>query len=469
MENSMRKFLFILFIMVAVAAQALVVRTEAAGQLEALVADAGDVVELSVTGPVDVSDLVFMAEEMPSLRTLDLTGADIVSYTGPRVGGLTAWPASYMPAGVFAGSAIAEVKLPAAAVKLGDAVFASSAIESFVLPAGYMVIPAGMFSDCKSLRTVEFVAPVCIDDHAFAGCTALAEVKGSQNITSIGDRSFAGCTALAEFAVGTRLSATGDEAFRGAGLKSIDLTPAAGLASVGEWAFASMPALVTANLGSCAEIGSGVLFGCTALESAIYNTAAVPDYAFAGNAVQDGVLAAGTESLGRYAMSGMSGVKDIALPESLESLGDHAMEHMTGLKNIKVTVNRVPSLGEDVWHGVNQPAVNLNVLAYMVEDYKNAGQWQNFNIISESRSNETVADVAGSAVRARFDGDMLLLRSQGADMALVNVYDPAGNNIVLLRPDADIVSIDCSSHATHLYIIMVRLADGTEAAIKLAR
>lgn len=465
----MRKYIFSIFMAATVAAQALVVRPEAAGQLAELVDGPEGVTELTVSGPINVPDIVFITENMPSLRTLDLGEASIAAYTGPRVGGLTAWPASYMPAGAFAGSSLTSVTLPAAGVLLGDAMFASSAIESFTLPAAYKEVPAGMFSDCKALRSVEFTAPVAIDDHAFAGCTALAHVKGSQNITSIGDRAFAGCTALTEFVPGASLTSIGNEAFRGAGLTAVDLAHATSLNSVGEWAFASMPSLTGADLGNCAKIGRGVLFGCAALKSASYNATEVPDYAFAGDTAHDGVLAPGTTTLGRYAMSGMSGVTDIDLPESLEKLDDHAMEHMTGLKNINVSGNTVPALGEDVWHGVNQPVVNLNVLSGMTDEYKHAEQWQNFNIVSQSLSADAVADAGASGVRARFVGDVLQVRSANSAIAGLAVYDPAGNCLALLSPDADSVDVDCSAHTTRMYIVYVRLSDGTEAAVKLAR
>lgn len=465
----MRKFLIIIFMAVAVAAHALVIRTESPGQLPSLVGNPGYITELSVSGPVDVSDLDFIAGEMPELHTLDLSEVIIEAYTGKRVAGFTAWPASYFPGRIFAGSSIRSVSMPTVKVSLGEAIFASSAIETFKLPAAYTEISAGMFAGCKSLRTVEFTAPVSIGDHVFTGCTGLAEVKGSQFVKSVGARAFAGCTALKKFAVGSGLVHIGDEAFEGAGLVNIDLTPAAGLVSIGEWSFASMASLVDADLGYCERIGRGVLWGCTALKSAVYMAGDVPDYAFAGNKIQDGAIASGTRSLGRYAMSGMSGVADIILPGSLEYIGENAMEYMTGLKNITASGDIVPALGENVWHGVNQPAVNLYVAHDIADEYKNARQWQNFNIVSDSGNEDSEADIAMSMIRARFAGDVLQLRSTGADIDRLCIYDPSGSCIATINPKADNVDIDCSAHITRLYIIHARLADGTEAAIKLAR
>lgn len=465
----MRKYLFIVLMAVAAVARAVVVHTESPGQLQSLAADPDAITELSVSGPIDVSDIVFMAEHMPRLRTLDLTYAHIEAYAGKRAAGLKTWPASYLPDRIFAGSAIVSVAMPAEKLTFGEAVFALSSVETFKLPASCTEISAGMFSGCKSLRSVEFTAPASISDHAFAGCTMLAEVKGSQYVTSIGARAFAGCTALKEFVVGARLTGIGDEAFEGSGLVNIDLTPAVGLVGTGEWAFASMPSLTAANLGCCATLGRGVLSGCPALESAEYMACDVPDYAFAGNKTQCGVIADGTNSLGRYAMSGMNGVTDIVLPESLEYIGDNAMEYMNGLKSISAAGNTVPALGEKVWYGVDQSAVNLYVAPDIADAYKNTEQWQDFNIISDNGADDPLTDIVRSMLRARFAGDVMQLRSTGAYIAKLEIYDPAGICIAVLRPDADSIDIDCSAHSTRMYIIHARLTDNTEAAIKLAR
>ena len=60
--------------------------------------------ELVVRGTVDVTDLVYIDEQMGQLESLDLSGATIVDYSGARVLGLTSHPAATIPARSFVGS-----------------------------------------------------------------------------------------------------------------------------------------------------------------------------------------------------------------------------------------------------------------------------------------------------------------------------------------------------------------------------
>lgn len=452
-------------------AQALSVESNA-GKLQSLIDNPAEVTDLTIGGTVDASDLFFISDMMPALRVLDLSRADIQAYSGPRIGNATVWPAQMVPSGVFAGSGISTVILPANGVlKLGDGVFTGSAITSATIGSNISVVPVGTFAGCSKLERITLSGPVVLEANALSDCTALSSVAGSQYITSIGSRAFAGCTALDKFSFGTMLVSIGDEAFVGAGLKTVDLSPASKLESVGDFAFASMPLLVNANLGSVVELGRGVLFGCKALESATHNATTVPDYAFSGNSaiLADGLLPDGTESLGRYAMSGAAAISDITLPESLVSLGDHAMEHTTGLKSITVSGTVVPELGSDVWHGIDQSKVNLNVLSGATSDFKNADQWCEFNIVSQSLSIDAVADGVETLLRARFVGDMLEVESSDVDIRELALYDPAGSRLTMVKPDATTVGVDCSSFSNRLYIVYARLADGTVATIKLAR
>jgi len=454
---------------VAFVAQALSVESRA-GELHSLVDSPAGVTELSVSGQVDASDLFFISGQMPALRTLDLSGATVVAYSGSRLGNSTEWPADMIPSGVFAGTPMNSIMLPVGPIKLGDGVFTGSALTTMSVGANVQVIPVGTFAGCSLLISVTFAGPVSLEANAFSDCTALTAVNGSKNITSIGNRAFAGCTSLGEFAAGASLVSIGAEAFSCSGLREIDLTMTRNLKLVDDFAFASMPRLTKADLANCSNIGRGVLFGCPVLQTAVVNAASVPDYAYAGNKTMDAVtIAAGTESLGRYAMSGMSAVTDVVLPESIENLGDHAMEHMTGLHSITVAGNIVPALGENVWYGVDQPNVSLNILSGSTDDFKSAEQWCEFNIVSQSLSTDVVSDAVAPSLRARFAGDMLEVVAAGAEISELAVYDTDGVRLALLTPGTFKASVDCSGFDTRLYIVYARLAEGTEAVVKLAR
>ena len=52
-----------------------------------------------------------------------------------------------------------------------------------------------------------------IGDHAFSGCSSLAEVVIPNNVTNIGDRAFSFCSSLAEVVIPNSVTSIGEGAF----------------------------------------------------------------------------------------------------------------------------------------------------------------------------------------------------------------------------------------------------------------
>ena len=90
-------FLFLVWATCAPGIAALEVETSP-GLLHEKVGNAANVQELTVTGSVDVRDFEFIASEMPSLETLDLSDAAIAAYEGaPTFTGRTSHHADVLP------------------------------------------------------------------------------------------------------------------------------------------------------------------------------------------------------------------------------------------------------------------------------------------------------------------------------------------------------------------------------------
>ncbi len=466
-----------------------------AGQLHSLVSAPSGVTELRLTGTVDASDLLFIGEEMSSLRTLDLSATHIAAYQGKPLNGISTSPQHTIVQGAFAASPIKAVSLPnSGPIRIGDFAFAGSALQSITIPTNVVMLGQGAFSSCPELTTVKlssatsggYVFKSChklstvdlgntttVGESDFADCTALTSVRNTASLTTIDRAAFDGCTALESFDFGKQLRTVGASAFHHTALKNADLRQASQLHSLGDWAFADNPELTSVSLPDGLDtIGKGAFFDCRRLENFTLPEACttLPDYVLKDAFSLNTIDFAGLEKINGYALKGASGVGYLTLPENVDSIGDYAMEGMTGLSEIDATaLGHVPTLGEKVWENVNTQDVVLKAPDDLIEPFKAAAQWQDFDIRGKSDING-VANPTTSSLRGRFDGYTLLIEAVGYNIAEVELYDASGMMLTKLKGDAsDRISIDTTGMATTLYLVRCVLADGTTATLKLAR
>lgn len=480
----------------ALGAAAITVSPEAPGTLKSLVADPASQTALTVSGPVDASDLYFIAREMPGLRTLDLSGALIKAYKGDKIAGRTSFPEGMIPQNVFTGTEIESLGLPSrGTVTVGDGAFAGTPIRALSAGANVVeigdgafascpelaevalaapIIGAGAFADCPALKSVEFIAPARLGPGAFVRDAALATVTGDASLTEIGDGAFAGCSALSEFTFGSAVTRVGDRAFSRTGLTKADFSDCTLKPAVGAWAFAENPRLVTADFSGASSTGDGIVFDCPALTRFVPSPAdRVGAYSYAKNTSLDagGLIADGVRVVGANALRGMSQVETITIPSSVEYIGSNAMEGMTGLKEITTLATEVPELGEDVWRGVPQADVTLHVPADHGTYYEAADQWKNFNIDDPAVAGITDAadDSEAASLKGRFVGHELQVSISGVEISRLALHDTSGIMLLAVEPMEDFVAIDTSDMSTRVFIVSATLSDGRTATLKLAK
>lgn len=451
-------------------AKALDVETTAGG-LASAVTEPATVRELRVTGSVDASDLHFVATEMDALEVLDLGGATVSAYSGDPILKIHHFEADVLPPMVLAGSHISEITLPAGIKAIGEFALAGTRLRTITIPASLQStgtaafagctdlesatvnctqVADGAFASCRALRTVSLAAGSAIGNDAFADCTALAQVDGTEGITAIGNDAFQGCTALTEFAFGPELRSVGDRAFSGSGLKAADLKDCAELKSVGAAAFSGCPALAALSLPEGCDIAGAraLAMGNAALAATMMPGREIPDYALASDAA----------------------IKTISLPEGLEYIGDHAMAGMTGLSSIDVTaLGSVPELGEEVWLDVDQSAVRLKTDKSMTEAFRSAGQWQDFDISGSSTSEEITMEAAGR-ISARFIGATLQVRCTLPGVSHITVADTEGRVLATMVPGSDgLAETDTEPWETDIFMLSAHGGAGERAILKIAR
>lgn len=492
----LRTLSFVLAVSAFSAADAAVANTESAGAIAAAVDNTTDV-QLTVTGPINAADLQWIADKMPQLVTLDLSGAEIVAYDGDALNGQSHYDAGFIPGGIFSGSHLETVILPAATpTAIGDMTFAQSALTA--VPENISAIGNGAFSRCDgltevtlpeavygshafagcvNLKSVDLTHLADVPEAAFAGCTALTDVRGTAQLVGIGAEAFLGCKALTAFGFGKGLVTIGAEAFANTSLGEVALGENAALEYIGPWAFAYNDKLLTAVLDakSTPAFGEGIFFDCAALETVQLPEAydRLPSYFMKGVPVVTAMtIPEGVSYIGAFAMKDAKGVSELTLPSTLGKIDDNAMEGMDGLRKITASsLGEVPLLGDDVWVGLPQSEIVLLVNKSAVSDFQSADQWKEFQIVADQSGIDdvTAGNNGDSTVSGRFSGTTLQLRSQGADIAAVSLYSADGRLLTVAAPADSHAEIPTEYYDTKIFVIAVRLADGTTATLKLLR
>jgi len=482
--------------------------TTVPGQLETFIDSPADVSVLVVKGPIDVRDLDFIAGRLTHLNLLNLSGATIEAYDGKRLSSVqTHFRANELPAMSLAGVMAGSIRLPETLAVIGAGALAGSGIESITIPAGVteihsgafatcdrlsiLTVPAGVisvgpavFRDCKSLTQVFYNSP-CVPVNAFAGCKALRSVYLGNSTTDIRAGAFADCTSLETVNYsGTSLHTIADNAFRNTSATTFDFSSAASLDEVGAWAFAGNRCLESLKLpAQVIELGDGAFFGDNSMSeiSCISGLTSVGDVALAGT--RKIVLGdfAGDEvrHIGRYAFKDMESLVSFHLPAALTVIGDHAFIGCKSLGSMSGPgLTMVPDLGEDVWKGLVPAEIALGVPENLLEAFKIAPQWREFNIRSVFAGVEDIiSDREGAGPRSgvmelhgRFDGYLLILAST-EPMASVEIFDAMGRRLSVEDTyGAETITVDTSDWTSSFFIISAEAADiQCRATLKIVR
>ncbi len=137
-----------------------------------------------------------------------------------------------------------------------------------IADASLTLINRKAFYNCTSLETLDLsnVKVISVASEAFAGCTALKEIKKMTAIGTAYDSAFSGCSSL----VGTMQSD---------GKPMLDLT---GLHSSGNNVFENCTSLQRILTGGYTAIGARMFAGCTALKSLTLKSEIIGESAFSG-------------------------------------------------------------------------------------------------------------------------------------------------------------------------------------------
>lgn len=432
--------------------------------------DWSGVTSLTLTGTMDARDFKFIAESLPSLANLDISGVTIEEYSDkqPLVANYTYYPANELPKYLLMGTRLTSVALPSTLTSIGDGAFAGCGeLQSVAIPATVTTIGSYAFSGDAKLTAVTGGDGVeTVGDYAFSHDGALASVAGMPRLKSIGGYAFLEAGQLASFSFPASLKTVGEGAFRLCGLTNADLSACTDIDVVGAWAFADNTSMTTLSLpASLKTVGEGAFFYSTALQRVALpeGLVTINDYAFmGGKAVTEAVLPEGLNEIGDYALNDWSAIASLVIPSTMEYIGTGAMRNWTGLTELTCNAMTPPALGESVWEYVDHDKVNIHVPSASETAYRMADQWREFFKSSSART------PAADDIRVAVEGNVLTVVSTDP-VAAVQIVDLSGVTVKTAAPHANHASLDMPGLGAQVYVVRCVLENGSERIFKISR
>ena len=385
------------------------VTTTAGGQLQAQVeaqGNANNVVQLTVTGPVNGTDIDYLHSAMPNISVLDLTNARIVaggdSYHQWEISNNTASPISWagpwntetdvvgyamfynmptltslsLPSGVTSigeyalaqdrvqNFKLASITIPSGVTAVGRNAFWYTGITEITLPAGITNLEQETFCHCEKLRKAVLPESItAIGNNAFSNCIALEDVNMPGAVKTIGNNAFAfNYKRTSPLVLPSPCKSIGYQAFYG-NYELPSITFNDGLESIGNEAFYNCRVIRQAVLPeSITQLGYGVFNNCDSLRTFRFpqNIKNVPEYILYNcDVLSSVVLADGTVSIGHYAFNDCPLLTSMNYnQESLTRLGNSAFSN-TGFTAVTLP-NSITDIGYNVFANCKQlTAVNI--------------------------------------------------------------------------------------------------------------
>jgi len=180
--------------------------------------------------------------------------------------------------------------------------------------------------------------------YAFEGCSGLANITISKNMTQINDYAFKGCTGLVEITIPTNITSIRGGAFGGCtGLTSIVIPDS--VTSIGSGAFGGCSSLTSitipflgANKAGTGDKYFSYIFGdvpASLKEVVVLSGTTIPNYAFSNcSNLENIMIPNNVTSIGSSAFSGCSSLVSIKIPDSVTSIGASAFKGCSGLVSV---------------------------------------------------------------------------------------------------------------------------------------
>ena len=369
------------------------VTTAAGGQLQTKVPEdlAQYTLKLTVSGPLNGTDIEYLHTSFPNIQELNLKNARIVSggdkyhvfnvasngatsfrnntttateddvvgycmfYNMPTLhslwlpkdakkideGAMSQYPNQRLN--------LTFIDVPNGVTEIGPYAFNWTGITEMSVPSGVTRLELQTFNCCKKLKKAVLPDGITvIGNNCFDECIELEEVNIPTSVTSIGQDAFDNNQKRrTPIVIPNSCTSIGSYAFRNNYVMP-SVTFGNGLQTIGSYAFAGCTIIEQAVLPEAVtSIGDRAFQNCDSLRSFIFpqNVKQVKDYTFEScDALKSVTLAEGTTSIGGYAFAGTA-LTNLVLPNTITSLGTGIFKSCPELLSVNVPtgINYVPS------------------------------------------------------------------------------------------------------------------------------
>ncbi len=252
-------------------------------------------------------------------------------------------------------SSLESITIPDSVTSIGDYAFlACTRLKNITISDGVMSIGAYAFQSCTSLESITIPDSVTSIGHdAFYNCTSLESITLPDSVTSIFEYTFYNCISLASITIPDSVTSIGNTSFYNCrNLKSITIPDS--VTSIGGFAFYDCTSLNSITIpDSVTSIGSSAFENCTSLKNITIpnSVTSIGSRAFENCTSLENINVSSANTL----YSSVDGVlfskdktelikypegktaKSYTIPESVTSIGSYAFSRCTNLKNITIT------------------------------------------------------------------------------------------------------------------------------------
>lgn len=309
--------------------------------------------------------------------------------------------------GAFASCDLTSVNIPNTIDSIHDYTFSGNHFRMFTIPNSVISIGYGAFSRCHSLSSIEIPETVVrIGYAAFSQCHSLISVEIPETVVSIGDYAFRECTSLTTVELPNSITDIGVGAFHyctnldsvvlPSSITSIDaiFSICFSLSSIEmpnnifdtslDGTFSCCYQLRSIEiLNSFTHIGDTAFYQCRNLEAIEFpdSLLSIGNRAFLRCRSLTTLLFPNTlTSIGFNAFWECSSLTTLLFPSTLINIESSAFGNCSSLRSITCNAIIPPVLGSNVFYNVPRD-IPLYVPYQSVERYRQADQWNEFNII----------------------------------------------------------------------------------------
>lgn len=283
--------------------------------------------KLSVSGPLDASDIDAIRYQMPRLEVLDMKEVELIE--SDKTYGAEDHREHYkLKKGVITPkmlqcfSLLVTLVLPKDITEIEDyGIYGNKNLVSIEIPVTVKKVGAHVFKSCSSLQKVDLPNVETLGERVFESCGKLTKVTLSPDLQVIPDYAFQYCGSLADVPLPSSLVSIGVSAFRDCGsLVDIPLPPS--LVSIGTGAFANCKSLTSVDMpNTVTTLENGTYQNCTNLKDV---------------KLSDNLKRIGTEN-DHYSGNSFEGCQNLAsidIPASVSWINSFSFKNCANLKTV---------------------------------------------------------------------------------------------------------------------------------------